>query len=343
MRTDELRDVLRTHAEDVAHTPASARVGQVRGRVAAVRRRRAAVAGGGVVAAVAVTALAVLPNLGTPAPAPAGPPEGVMTAEGYTKDGVTYRAEVLGEKLLGAAIGDPGESTVSFAFVVGEEGLRFSPLCYGAGRDLMVTYEVSGDPVGAIGCGRRADPDPGAGGSTFEAPPEKMLIDWGLEPGDTATVTVRLVSVEDSQGATVEHPAAVVGVGVYTDTRETRVVAGAEVPERVEHEGRVWELQSTYESVRGHEDIRVFTGRRGAQEDTLVGVAVSGLGSPSSWDIRLDGEVAESAERRDGADGPVWRQWQSFAQGDVYDVRLVVTEGLTARTRLAFLSYTPVG
>ena len=47
MRTDELRDVLRTHAEDVASPPASARLGQVRGRVAAVRRRRAAVAGGG--------------------------------------------------------------------------------------------------------------------------------------------------------------------------------------------------------------------------------------------------------------------------------------------------------
>ena len=61
-----------------------------------------------------------------------GPADGPTSwAAGYTKDGVTFRAEVLGERLLGAAIGDPGQGTVSFEFEVGEAGLRFSPTCHG--------------------------------------------------------------------------------------------------------------------------------------------------------------------------------------------------------------------
>jgi hypothetical protein len=343
MRIDELRSTLHEHGAEVGGESTATRVAAVHGRIRAARRRRVAAAAGGTVAAVATVALAVVPGLDPSAPAPGPADSPTSLAAGYTKDGVTFRGEVLGERLLGAAIGDLGQSTVTFDFVVGETGLRFSPMCFGPGPDLMVTYAVAGDPFGAVSCNKKPDTDPGAGGITYEAPPEKVLLGWGLEPGDTATMTVRLVSADDSGGATVEHPEAVIGAGVYEDARETRVVAGAEVPERVEHEGRVWELQSTYESVRGTEDVHIFTGGRGAPSDTLVGVALSGLDSPSSWDIRLDGEVVESGERGRGMDGPTWGQWRTFEEGDVYDLRLVVTEGLTDRTRLAFLSYTPVG
>jgi catechol 2,3-dioxygenase-like lactoylglutathione lyase family enzyme len=343
MRIDELRETLHRHGGGVEGHAATARVQEVHGRIATARRRRVAGVAGGTVAAVAAIALVVVPGFDSPAPGPG--PVGVPTpsAAGLTKHGVTFRAEVLGERLLGAAVGDPGQSTVSFDFVVGEEGLRFSPLCYVPGPHLMVTYSVAGRPAGAVGCDKNLDPDPGAGGVTYEAPPEKVLRGWGLAPGDTATMTLRLVSAEDSQGATVEDPQAVIGGGVYTDDRQTRVVAGAEVPDRVEHDGRVWGLESTYESVRGYQDVHILTGARGVQADTLVGIAFSGLDSPSAWDIRLDGEVVDSGERGRGVDGPSWGQWRTFERGEVYDLRLVVTEGLTDRTRLAFLSYTPVG
>ena len=53
-----------------------------------------------------------------------GPADGPTSwAAGYTKDGVTFRAEVLGERLLGAAIGDPGQGTVSFEFEAGRQDL----------------------------------------------------------------------------------------------------------------------------------------------------------------------------------------------------------------------------
>lgn len=92
MRTDELRNVLHQHGDDVHDASAHARVTAVQQRVRTVRRRRAAVAGGGAVAAVAAIAMAVLPNLSEPDPGPAGAPQelaghdvpGTETAIGYT-------------------------------------------------------------------------------------------------------------------------------------------------------------------------------------------------------------------------------------------------------------------
>jgi hypothetical protein len=94
MRTDELRNVLHQHGDDVHDAGAPARVDAVHQRVRTLRRRRAAVAGGGVVAAVAAVALAVLPNLSLSDPGPAHAPYELAgfdvpdteTAIGYTFD-----------------------------------------------------------------------------------------------------------------------------------------------------------------------------------------------------------------------------------------------------------------
>ena len=72
----------------------------------------------------------------------------------------------------------------------------------------------------------------------------------------------------------------------------------------------------------------------------LVGIALSGLDTLSAWDISLDGGVVESGSRG-AADGPTWMPWRSFERGEVYDLRLAVTDGLTDATRLAFVTYTP--
>ena len=88
----------------------------------------------------------------------------------------------------------------------------------------------------------------------------------------------------------------VIGAGVYEDTRGTRIVAGAEVPDRVEHGGRAWTLTSLRVGP-GLEDIRILTDRKGAQEEVLVGIALSGLDTLSAWDISLDGGVVESGSR----------------------------------------------
>src|SRR5512139_1602198 len=101
MRTDELRTLLHDRGDEVRDFGAHERVGAVHHRVQVARRRRAAGAAGGLVAAVAAVALAVVPGVTGPRgsqPADGNPPP--KTAPGYTKDGVTYRQEVLGERLL---------------------------------------------------------------------------------------------------------------------------------------------------------------------------------------------------------------------------------------------------
>lgn len=94
MRTDELRNVLHQHGDDVRDSGAHARVTAVHQRVRTVRRRRASLAGGGVVAAVAAIAVVVVPNLTQPDPGPADAPHRLAghdvpdteTAIGYTFD-----------------------------------------------------------------------------------------------------------------------------------------------------------------------------------------------------------------------------------------------------------------
>lgn len=339
MRIDDLRETLHEHGGEVeGHAPAT-RVQEVHGRIRTARRRRSAGVAAGTVAAVATVALTVVPNLQpNPAPAPATPD---LPAD-YTKDGVTFRGEVLGERLLGAAIGEPGQSTVSFDFVIGEKGLRFSPTCHGAGPDRAVIYAVEGDEIGSVTCSKAPDPDPGAGGMTFEAPPEKLRIDWGLQPGDTATMTVRLVSSRDSDGPTVEDPQTVIGAGVYEDTRATQVVSGVEVPKRIEHEGRVWEMASTYESDPGKGDIKIWSDQdHGVAEDQVTILALSGLRGRAAYDVLVDGEVVDGAQMDLGQGSPTWQIVQEVERGTVYELEARVTEGLADRTRLAFVHYWP--
>lgn len=70
-------------------------------------------------------------------------------------------------------------------------------------------------------------------------------------------------------------------------------------------------------------------------------MAVSGLDSPSSVDLRLDGRVDDSIVRGRGVEGPTWMPWRSFDQSEVHDLRVEITDGLTERTRLAFVGYRP--
>lgn len=338
MRIDELRSKLHEHGDAVEPGSHPARLQEVHGRIRTARRRRGAVAVAGAAAAVTAIALTVVPNLQRdPAPAPAGPDP----VAGYTRDGVTFRDDVLGERLLGAVLGDPGEAQVKTEVVVGEEGLRFSPTCYGVGIDYAVEYSWAGRRMGVVGCQTEKDRDPGAGGLTFDAAPEVMLEEWGLEPGDTTAFVLRLVAGEDGDGATVRHPDAVIGGGVYTDTRPRRMVVGAEVPELIEHEGRVWELTTTYESAPRARRVEILSDQAGAPVDQLMAVAMSGLRGRASYEVLLDGEVIDGHELNVGKAYPLSQTLQVLEQGTVYRLEARVTEGATGRTRLALLSYEP--
>lgn len=341
MRIDELRSTLQEHGDTVEAASPAARLEQVHGRIRTARRRRAAGVAAGTVAVVAAVALTVVPNLPQgPAPAPAGPDQ----VANYTKDGVTFRDEVLGERMIGAVIGNPGESQVKIMLKPGVEGLRFSPTCYGVGPDHSVTYSLNSQTLGSVSCQRTKDADPGANGITFDATPEEMLEDLGLDPDRRASFVLRLVRSDDSDGPTVHDPDAVIGGGVYEDTRPRRRVAGVEVPEALEHAGRVWELASTYESDPGNRRIRIWSDEEaGAPDDQLTVLAVSGLRGRAAYDILVDGEVVDGGELALGQGSPTWRIAQVVERGTVYELEARVTRGRTDRTRLALVHYWPAG
>jgi hypothetical protein len=264
-----------------------------------------------------------------------------MTDDGYTKDGITYRREVLGERLLGAAIGDPGEAAVSFEMTVPKAGLRVSPLCFGAGVDHMVEVSVDGHALTGSGCPREADPDPGKDGNTW--PDGNPLDRWKMRPGDTVTITAAL-TVDREGDAVVRGDRAVVGVGVYEDTRPRTMLAGVEVPELVEWEGRVWELSWKYESDPGSPSMWIGRDPGDSNGPALTIAAVSGLRSPAKYLVLLDGEPHGGGEiLGDGAAGPSWETVGVLdADNEGFDLKLRVDRGRTDRTRLGFAAYDPV-
>lgn len=345
MRIDELRESLHAHGDEVGEDSPVARVQAVRGRIRTARRRRAAAAAVGTATAVAALALTVVPGLGgAPDPGPAQQPHpSEPAADGYVKHGLVFRDEVLGEKLLGAAVGDPGQAEVSFTFTAPDVPLRFSPTCYGVGIDYIVRVSVEGRPHSGTACRRERDPDPGANGLTNDAEPRELLRDWDARPGDRLTVTVTLERHEGDDGPE-PGTAAVIGAGVYEDTRPERMVAGVEVPELVEHEGRTWELVGTYESNPGED--RLWIGAEGTEHDApyLVLAATSGFRGESVYEIRLDGAVMsrDEASQTNGASGPSWQTVRVFRPGRPHELELTVRKGATDRTRLAFLDYEPV-
>jgi hypothetical protein len=341
MRTDELRTLLHERGEEVVDLGAHERVGAVHERVRGVRRRRAAAAGGGLVAAVAAVALAVVPGTILPdQPAPAGSVEGVLTEDGYTQNGITYRPEVLGERLVGAAIGDPGERKVSFEMTVPRTGIRVSPVCHGVSPDHVVEVSVDGHALTGSGCQQDPDPDPGKDGNTWQH--GDPLDRWGIRPGDTVTVTAALTA--ERKGGRVDGEGAVVGVGIYEDTRPRTELAGVEVPELIEWEGQVWELAWKYESDPGGPTMWIGRDPGDSNGPALTIAAVSGLRGPAKYTVLLDGEPESGGEvLGDGAAGPFWETIGVLDSDDEgFDLRLRVDKGLTDKTRLGFASYDPV-
>jgi hypothetical protein len=214
MRTDELRNLLHDHGDEVHDVGTPARIGAVRDRVRIVRRRRAAVAGGGVVAAVAAVALTVVPS-GAPSPGPAEP--GPTEVDGYTKDGVIFPAEANGRQLLGAQVGGRGESELVFTAPApeAEPDLQISPVCYGPAADEhAVSVSVNGTFMFGVTCEANRPVDPSGEGFSATGEIEEAFAGLGLTPGEPMTVRVWLRD-RSTDNTLVEHRDMVVGAGVY--------------------------------------------------------------------------------------------------------------------------------
>lgn len=343
MRSDELRTLLHERGEEVHDLGAAARLDAVDRRVRTTRRRRAAVAGGGLVVAVAAVALAVVPGAGEsgadvsvagPGPAPTG---------AYTMNGVTFQEEVLGEHLLAAAVGNPGETEVTLEMKVPQTGLRFSELCFGPGyADRTMTVTVDGTEITGAPCTEEAPSNPGADGTTFTDPVTGMGEQLGLHPGDTIEVRAVVMKRYARPGggdAAADGSQVVAGIGVYEDLGSADG-PWVELPDEIVRDGRTWELDTVTEGVPGQDVLGSRAGR--GYEPVLVVLGHRGLRGPVEYRASWDGSDPVSRVLR-GPESGGWQAVGTMQAGPRRDVFLEVTHGSVEGAKLALGEYVPAG
>lgn len=265
--------------------------------------------------------------------ASAEPPPGVSNGD------VTFRDEILGERLLGGAIGEPGQNEVTFEVDAGETPLRFSHLCYGAGLVYDVNVSLDGRFVFGSGCNERAPFDPGEGGTTF-TDGVSALRDQGIEPGDTVTVRVWL-SEAHQKGRPAQDPAVVIGGAVYEDrsTESSSAVGPIDVPQRLQHGGRLWELVNLYQSDPGGD--RAVMQVDDATEPLLVATGHGDVAAGYRVRLVVDGETLGTTTSNVRGLGTFGAD-RVLLPGRSHTVAQRVLRGLTPRTRLVIATYTRV-
>jgi hypothetical protein len=162
---------------------------------------------------------------------------------GYTKDGITFRKNVAGAPLLGAVIGDRGQSDVSttFAAPTGDIAIRFS--CSGLPKGAALHISFNGHERTAGSCNDSDTFDPGSSGGTgtrFDHARRAVTMRAWATTGVKATTPLSAAAA----------PGLEIRVGLYGPLPE-RALGGYRVDEFVEDEGHDWQISSTHSSPEG--------------------------------------------------------------------------------------------
>lgn len=243
---------------------------------------------------------------------------------GVTVEGLTFREQVAGDRLL-AADAVRGESSLTMRLEVPEGTIRLGGLCSGTDDGVGLDIALDGEVLTSRGaCDSGTVFDPGA--SWFAALTSE---DSGYEPGDVVDVEVRLT---DGDGDPVEvDDAALLAASVYAVARTDVQVAGQPVPEVLEVDGATWTLERTVEEEPGRPVVESSR----ETEPALVVVHFSGAPKDRVLFTAVDGERTGTSFQGpgSGSGGPF------FLPGEA-TVTVDVEGGLGPRTRVGFAVYT---
>lgn len=235
--------------------------------------------------------------------------------DGLTLEGLTFREQVAGDRLLNASAAR-GTDTVLLDLVVPEGQIRLGVLCPGVPDDVSVDVRWSrvDDPGPApemltTGCSQ----DPSDPGSTTTVTVETGDAD--LPVGEQVRVEARLV--DRAQNPVDPDDRAVLGLVAYDVADPAGRLAGHDVPALVEAHGHLWQLEDVVHSrtgVRslqvhlesglavtyfsGNRDGRVTTRVEGRSDQTSFDAIGSGHGGPlvlprpSLVEVRIDGPLS---------------------------------------------------
>jgi len=255
---------------------------------------------------------------------------------GVTKGGVTYREQILDDRLLAAVIGDRGQAVVSTEVTMPEGELRVSQMCQGSevalGTGYLVAVSAGGRDMWSSSCDSRPTHDQGADGTSLTA----ELRHRGFGPGDTVLLEARLVRADD-EDTPVEGTDAVLGLGAYEEGGETFRAAGWDMPERLEHEGHEWRRSFVGESDPG-QGLRNVT-VTASDKPLLVVTATNGLADGARVGLVVDGQEHGSMRYHSGPGAGSWRASEVLGPGRGHQVTLRVGRGLTEKTQVAVVLY----
>lgn len=213
---------------------------------------------------------------------------------GYTHDGITYRARVAGRQLLGAVVGDLGQSDVSTTVVLPRGTSEMSPLCSGAPKGVFLHVELAGHESLSGSCDDSDTFDPGGRGG--------YSARLG-SPGRTAVARVYVSTSARSRTpvAAGTFPHLRIGLGVYRDD-ERIVLTGADAPRVVEYGGHTWTLTDTRTAPRG--PLRLAA----APEDRVAWLTWGAKGSARA-DFTVRGETSQGGFFATGPGGALTDLW----------------------------------
>lgn len=233
-------------------------------------------------------------------------------------DSVSFRPERAGGALLGAVVGEVGESAVSVPAIAGGQAVVVVTECVGGDDDTMLEVDLGGQPGFTLGsCGaERAAVDPAAwGGQTVPT-----------RPGQDVTLDARLV---DGVGRPVDDPDARLAVGLYDAPATVRTVVGTDLPELVERDGRTWRFDRVEVSEAGADRFYVRPDASGTPH-----LAVVATQDVSGARVRLDaGDTVVLTEAGGSTTARI---------GDDQRAGGRVLKGASSRSRFAVAFYLPV-
>ena len=171
---------------------------------------------------------------------------------GVSNGATTFRRDIAGDRLLGARLGDPGQSRVTFDVTVPDGDLRFATTCSGAPAHDQVRLSVNGHELSGSGCGVLADLDPGPSG--ISRGDHGWGRAYGIRPGATLHLTLQLLGRGQRPALS---PHVVLGAGVYALAPAVARVAGWPIPALAEGPGGTYRYVRSVESRPGQRSLVV--------------------------------------------------------------------------------------
>ena len=262
MNLDDLKQTLTTMADDVQVQDPAARIAGVNDKLRGARRGKAVGAGVGVAAAATVLAVAV-PSVFSRAPdqgsGPAERGEQVNTEESTTPErdgilatvlptvedhGAVFYSEPGGDTLIGEAVGEPGQTSVTLTVTPQTQDLAYVAFCWqsGVGSSDAVDFSsfVNGRPISGSECGARYGPlQPDVRLSPDPQANSRRWQHMGVTPSDPMTFKI---AVPVSQRREAEEAGVQLGVGLYANTGPRIKDSGVTIPTEAVFAGHSYTL-----------------------------------------------------------------------------------------------------